>query len=197
MRIAPRIFLIATASLLSLGAGIAMAQDTLPEPAAAASDAQFKSQSSYCLGLDFGQNLMGEGIEVDIDAIVDGLRDALSGAQPKLNEEQIATVMGRFQQLLQQKAERQMAALAAENLAKGKEYLDANRSKEGVIETPTGLQYKVIEEGDGASPVETDTVRCHYEGTLIDGTVFDSSYKRGQPAEFPVRAVIDGWTEAL
>lgn len=168
-----------------------------PPTEGAISGGDFQQQSSYCLGLDFGQNLAAEEVEVDIDSLMLGLHDGLTSAAPQLTEEQITAVMGRFQQILQQKAEQKMAEIAAENLAQGTAFLKENLSKDGVVETPTGLQYKVLEEGDGPSPVEMDTVRCHYEGTLIDGTVFDSSYKRGQPAEFPVRAVIGGWVEAL
>ena len=156
-----------------------------------------QKQTSYCIGLEFGSNLVSDDVEIDLDALFSGIQDGFTKANPQLSQEQIMAVMRRFQLELQQKAEKKMAEAAAENLAKGKEFLDANRSKDGVIETPTGLQYRVLEEGDGDSPVDTDTVRCHYEGTLIDGTVFDSSYKRGQPAEFPLRGVISGWTEVV
>lgn len=157
----------------------------------------FQKQVGYCLGLDYGRRIKADGIEIDFAGFVAGMRDALTDATPELTDEQIVAVMDRFQSELQEKVEGKMADSAADNLAKGQKFLAENRSKEGVIETPTGLQYKVIEAGEGASPVGSDTVRCHYEGTLIDGTVFDSSYKRGEPAEFPVGGVIAGWTEAL
>ncbi len=157
----------------------------------------FQRQVGYCLGLDYGRRLKSDSIEIDFAGFVAGMRDALTDANPELTDEQIMAVMDRFQTELQQKVEGKMADIAAENLAKGQKFLAENRSKEGVMETPTGLQYKVIEAGDGDSPLGSDTVRCHYEGTLIDGTIFDSSYKRGEPAEFPVGGVIAGWTEAL
>lgn len=171
----------------------------LPAPGQAGEpdSARFREQLGYCLGLDFGSRIKADGVEVEFAGLVAGLRDALSGAEPQLSDEQIDAVMSRFQQSMQQKAEEQMADIAAENEAKGAAFLAENKSKEGVQETPSGLQYRIVEEGEGESPGPTDVVRCHYEGTLIDGTVFDSSYKRGQPAEFGVNQVIAGWTEAL
>jgi FKBP-type peptidyl-prolyl cis-trans isomerase FklB len=186
-----------------------LAQDNLPAPDAAPAadaapvpnqEAQFRQQVSYCLGLDFGRGLTEGGIAVDPDSVAAGLADALSGAEPKLTAEQFAAVMQRFQQVMQQKAqeaEKKMAGKGAENLARGEKFLAENGKKDGVQVTPSGLQYRVVEEGAGDSPGPRDTVRCHYEGTLIDGKVFDSSYKRGEPAEFPVNRVIAGWTEAL
>ncbi|TWU00663.1 Outer membrane protein MIP precursor [Botrimarina colliarenosi] len=169
------------------------------EPAGQPDDeaARFNEKVGYCIGLDLGRRLADDAAPVDLGAIVAGLRDGLSGAEPQLTDEQVAAVMDRFQQLMQQKAETKMAQEAQENLVRGEKFLTENRGKEGVQETDSGLQYRVIEEGEGDSPGLRDTVRCHYEGTLISGEVFDSSYKRGQPAEFPVGGVIDGWTEAL
>ncbi|MEO1495968.1 MAG: FKBP-type peptidyl-prolyl cis-trans isomerase [Planctomycetota bacterium] len=190
------------ATLIVAGVGVSFAEEAgLPAPAAVGADAnaddRFHEQLGYCLGLDFGARLRADGVDVDFAAMAAGLKDALSGAEPQLTTEQIDAVMRRFQQSMQQKAQRQMADIASENEAKGAAFLAENRSKDGVQETPSGLQYRVVEEGDGESPGPTDVVRCHYEGTLIDGTVFDSSYKRGQPAEFGVNQVIAGWTEAL
>jgi FKBP-type peptidyl-prolyl cis-trans isomerase FklB len=184
-------------------AATAIAQDNLPVPeAAAATDpqSQFNQQVSYCLGLDFGRGLVEGEVEIDVEALASGLRDAVSGTKPKLTDEQFAAVMGRFQMIMQEKAqaaEKKMAGKGADNLARGEKFLANNAVKEGIQVTPSGLQYRVLEEGSGDSPGPRDTVRCHYEGTLIDGTVFDSSYKRGEPAEFPVNRVIPGWTEAL
>ncbi|TWT47373.1 FKBP-type peptidyl-prolyl cis-trans isomerase [Botrimarina hoheduenensis] len=185
-------------------AGIVGAQDALPQPGVqpegappANAEQQYQQQLGYCLGLDFGTRLRADSVEADFAGIVAGIRDALTGAAPQLSEEQIAAVMNRFQQQLEQKAETRMADIAAENEAKGTAFLAKNRSAEGIQETPSGLQYRVIEAGAGEAPGPTDVVRCHYEGTLIDGSVFDSSYKRGQPAEFGVNQVISGWTEAL
>lgn len=190
----------------------ASAQDSLPGPdgaadppaatqpqesAPAAEAGGFKQQVSYSLGLDLGRRLRADGIDCDLGAMVAGIRDGLTAANPMLTDEQIKTVMTRFQQELAKKAEAKMADAATENLAKGEAFLNENRAKEGIQETDSGLQYRVVEQGDGPSPTASSTVKCHYEGTLIDGSVFDSSYKRGQPAEFPVGGVIAGWTEAL
>jgi FKBP-type peptidyl-prolyl cis-trans isomerase len=188
--------------LVSLAVG-AIAQDDLPAPeatGAADPQAEFNRQVSYCLGLDFGRGLVDGDVGIDVESLAEGLRDAVSGAKPKLTDEQFAAVMGRFQKIMQEKAqaaEKKMAGRGAENMARGEKFLADNAAKDGVQVTPSGLQYRVIEEGSGDSPGPRDTVRCHYEGTLIDGKVFDSSYKRGEPAEFPVNRVIAGWTEAL
>lgn len=162
----------------------------------ASAEARFTEKVSYCVGLDLGRRLSGDDVPVDLGAVVAGLRDGLSG-ESQLTDEQIDAVMRRFNQVLQQKAAEKMANAAEENLARGEAFLAENLKKDGVQSTESGLQYRVIEEGDGPSPGPRDTVRCHYEGTLIDGSVFDSSYKRGQPAVFPVGGVIEGWVEAL
>lgn len=182
-------------------AGMAQ-QDSLPSPEAPrasvdAADAPLAEQAGYCIGLDLGRRLREDEAPVDLAGLVAGLRDGLGGAKPQLTDEQVEVVMQQFQSLMQQKAEKKMAPVAEANLARGEKYLAANRAKEGVQETKTGLQYRVLTEGKGATPGPRDTVRCHYEGKLVTGEVFDSSYKRGEPAEFPVDGVIAGWTEAL
>lgn len=181
---------------LLLLAAPAVAQDELPAPDASG-EPKLQEQVGYCLGLDLGKRLREDRVEIDLASIVAGLRDGLSGAEPMLNKEEITAVMGQFRQLMQQKAEAKMAQIADDNLARGEAFLKENGAKEGVQTTDSGLQYRVIEEGEGASPGPRDTVRCHYEGKLISGEVFDSSIQRGQPAEFPVGGVIAGWTEAL
>lgn len=177
-------------------------QEDLPEPAATPAGGveegqQFQQKVAYSIGLDLGRRLRSDGIEVDLRAVVSGLRDGLTDAKPKLTDEQITAVMTQFQQQMQQKAQAQMADIAGENQAKGEAFLKENASKEGIQTTDSGLQYRIIEEGNGDSPTAADTVECHYEGKLINGEVFDSSYKRGEPATFPVGGVIAGWTEAL
>lgn len=169
-----------------------------PDPAGQLEDdPRFNEKVGYCLGLSMGRRLQADGAEIDLAAIVAGLRDGISGAQPQLTDEQIDAVMERFQLIMQKKAENKMTEAAQSNLARGEKFLAENRGKEGVQETKSGLQYRVVKAGEGAVPGPEDTVRCHYEGTLTSGEVFDSSYKRGQPAEFPVGGVIEGWTEAL
>jgi FKBP-type peptidyl-prolyl cis-trans isomerase FklB len=160
-------------------------------------DQQFNAQAGYCIGLDLGKRLRDDDAPVDLAAIVAGLRDGLTSAKPQMTTQQVDAVMERFQQVMQQKAQQKMVQAADVNLARGQKFLDENRKKEGVQETDSGLQYRVLTAGKGATPGPDDTVRCHYEGKLVSGEVFDSSYKRGEPAEFPVGGVIAGWTEAL
>jgi FKBP-type peptidyl-prolyl cis-trans isomerase FklB len=152
-----------------------------------------KQKLSYIFGVNAGQNLVAEGVDVDIDAFVAGVADMLAGKQPSLDQASAAKVIEQYQAT---KAE-QMAKLMNEKQAAAKAYMEANGQKEGVVTTESGLQYEVIEAGDGATPTPNDKVIAHYKGTLLDGTVFDSSYERGEPATFPVTGVIQGWQEAL
>jgi FKBP-type peptidyl-prolyl cis-trans isomerase FklB len=145
---------------------------------------------SYVIGTQLGQNFKRQGIQVNVESLTWGLKDALAGKKLALSQDEMRQVMTSFQQ-------RVMAEQGAKNLAEGKAFLEANKAKEGVKVLPSGLQYKVIEQGTGKSPTANDKVRTHYRGTLINGTEFDSSYKRNKPAEFAVSGVIEGWTEAL
>jgi FKBP-type peptidyl-prolyl cis-trans isomerase len=156
-----------------------------------------KDKVSYAIGLDIGTTMKRQLIDVDTSLMSKGVQDGLSGAKPILNEEQVREVMSTFQKDMMA---RQAAARKEEgekNAAEGKKFLEENKKKPGVKVTSSGLQYKVIAEGQGTSPKETDTVEVNYRGTLIDGKEFDSSYKRGKPATFPVNRVIKGWTEGL
>jgi FKBP-type peptidyl-prolyl cis-trans isomerase FklB len=137
--------------------------------------------------------LKGDNIDLDEEAFMAAIRDMAAGKQPRLSKSEIQAVLQKVQQ--QRAAEAQKTA--DENLRKGQEFLSANGKKAGVKTLPSGLQYKVIRAGTGKSPKATDTVKVDYRGTLINGTEFDSSYKRGQPATFPVNGVIKGWQEAL
>ena len=160
---------------------------------------------SYSIGLRMGQNFSGDDIAIDVSWLTKGITDGMKeDAKPILDEEQQREAMLEFQKELQKKQiaraaeEREkMAAAAKKNKEAGDKFLAANKKKEGVKTTDSGLQYEVLEEGDGKSPKPTDTVKVHYHGTLIDGTVFDSSVERKEPVEFPVNRVIEGWTEAL
>jgi len=145
---------------------------------------------SYIIGTQIAGNLRKANIEVNVDSLAQGIKDALEGNKLKLSQAEMKTVYGAWQQKMKQKQ-------ASENLAKGKAFLEANKTKEGVKVTDSGLQYKVIEKGTGENPTTSDKVRVHYRGRLVNGQEFDSSYKRGKPAEFPVTGVIKGWTEAL
>ena len=155
-----------------------------------------KEKLSYALGADMGSNLKKFEIDIDADLYVKGMKDALSG-NVLLTDQEIRTLIMALQKDVQTKQQEKMKAQAEKNKKDGDAFLAENKKKEGVKTLPSGLQYKVITEGKGASPKATDTVTVHYKGTLIDGTEFDSSYKRNSPATFPVNRVIAGWTEAL
>lgn len=153
-----------------------------------------EQHASYGIGLNMGQQLADNPFDgLDIDAVAAGLKAAFAGEEPAVSEEQIRAAFTVISQRMQA-AEAEAAKAAA---GEGEAFLAANAQKPGIVVTASGLQYEVLVQGDGAKPTRSDKVRTHYHGTLIDGTVFDSSYNRGQPAEFPVGGVIAGWTEAL
>ncbi|MBR4264303.1 MAG: FKBP-type peptidyl-prolyl cis-trans isomerase [Paludibacteraceae bacterium] len=146
---------------------------------------------SYALGLSMGQNLMGSGVEsLNYQDLAQGIEDVLTKQQPKISYQEAQQVLNTFFQELEQK-------VAGAAKAEGEKFLAENAKREGVKVTASGLQYEVLEPSLGQKPKATDTVRVHYEGTLIDGTVFDSSYRRGESITFPLNGVIKGWTEGL
>lgn len=152
---------------------------------------------SYAIGLNIGRSLQKDAIAVDPDIVARGVKDALSGGNTLLTDEEAKAAIVALQADLRKKQEETMKAAGDVNKKQGDAFLAANKAKEGVVTLASGLQYKVVTPGKGPKPAATDTVVCNYRGTLIDGTEFDSSYKRGQPATFPVGQVIPGWTEAL
>jgi FKBP-type peptidyl-prolyl cis-trans isomerase FklB len=152
-----------------------------------------KDKASYSIGLNLGRNFKKQNVDLNPDALVAGVKDAVSGKKPALSEAEERDVMTNFQKEVMDKQK----AMADKNAADGKKFLEDNKKKEGVKTTASGLQYKVMKEGTGPQPKASDTVTVDYKGTLIDGTEFDSSYKRGQPATFPLNGVIKGWTEGL
>ncbi len=156
-----------------------------------------KEKISYSIGMDIGGNLKRGSVEVDPDLLAKGLKDSYGGGKTILTEDQARQAIADFQKTLMAKQAETMQKLSEKNKADGEKFLAENAKKEGVKVLPSGLQYKEITPGTGKSPKTTDTVTTHYKGTLIDGTEFDSSYKRGQPATFQVSGVIPGWTEAL
>ncbi|MBZ0158112.1 MAG: FKBP-type peptidyl-prolyl cis-trans isomerase [Alphaproteobacteria bacterium] len=156
-----------------------------------------KDKISYSIGLDIGKDMKRQSIDIDPDILAKGIKDALSGNKPLLSEKEMQDTMIAFQKELAAKQGEKTKRLTEKNKKEGEAFLAANKKKEGVKTTSSGLQYKIIKEGAGKTPKATDTVTVHYRGTLLDGTEFDSSYKRGQPASFPVNDVITGWTEAL
>jgi len=152
---------------------------------------------SYGVALGLGRNMSRDGLDVDVDAFAAGLRDAISGTEPRLTDEEIQAEMVAFQERLNSEREAEASAAADANAAASAAFLEENATREGVMITESGLQYEVVEEGEGATPGPGDSVQVHYRGTLIDGTEFDSSYARGEPVTFGVGQVIAGWTEAL
>jgi FKBP-type peptidyl-prolyl cis-trans isomerase len=156
-----------------------------------------KEKRSYALGTTLGQQLRQQNVEVDLDILLRGIKDVLSGAKAAMTEEEVRASLTQLQTEMQNKQMEKMKQLAEKNQKEGEAFLAANKSKEGVVALPSGLQYKIITAGTGKKPTADDTVVCHYRGTLIDGTEFDSSYKRNEPATFPLKGVIKGWTEAL
>lgn len=182
-------------SVLLTGAGLACAQES--ESGSGEAPATQMEKVSYSIGLNMGRSLEQQSVEVDLDQLIQGIRDGLGDAEAKMTDEEIQTTMQAFQQEMMQKAQQERAEAGAKNEAEGAEFLAENKEREGVMVTDSGLQYEVLEEGDGPKPAADDQVTVHYKGTLIDGTVFDSSYDRGQPATFPLNAVIPGWTEGV
>jgi FKBP-type peptidyl-prolyl cis-trans isomerase len=189
-----------TLSLLLVGllAAPAVAQPAAKAPAAKAPAGEpapttVKDQASYSIGYDIGRSFKDRELDVELAMIVRGMKDALAGSDPVLTEEQMVLAMEEFQKVFQQQAAQRAKKSAEEGVA----FLAANGKREGVVTTASGLQYKVLKQGTGPSPKATDVVRTHYEGSFINGKVFDSSIKRGEPAAFGVNQVIPGWTEAL
>ena len=156
-----------------------------------------KDKISYGYGMEIGKNLKRQGIEINPDLLAQGLKATLSGDKTLLTEDEVRQTMMAFQQKMQASRMEKQKKEGEENKAKGEAFLAENKKKEGVQTTSSGLQYKVITKGTGPMTKADDTVVTHYRGTLIDGTEFDSSYKRGEPAKFGVTQVIKGWTEAL
>lgn len=156
-----------------------------------------KEKQSYALGMNIGRGLSRQGVDVDPAIVARGLRDTLEGAKPLLTDSEAETALNQLQTALKAKQDAERQKMGDANMKEGQEFLVANKTKEGVVTLPSGLQYKILTAGTGPKPAASDTVVCNYRGTFINGTEFDSSYKRGQPATFPVGGVIKGWTEAL
>ncbi len=213
-----RLFALCLAAVIVLGGTVYAYQDSKPKPDAAkpAADAPakvddgltFTERASYALGANVGtylQTLKGEEIELDFDMVIRGMKDSLeASAKPLVDESTCREAINElnkkrrdFRTKQQEKEAEDRAKQGDANKQIGADFLAENAKKEGVVSLPSGLQYKILAAGEGASPAVTDKVKVHYRGTLIDGTEFDSSYKRGQPASFGLNRVIKGWTEGL
>ena len=167
-----------------------------------------KDKASYAVGLNLGRNLGAQlnqqSVDFDQAILLRGMKDALAGGKTLLTDDEVKAVLTQLQTEVRARQQEKMKVeqektkvVVEENKKEGTEFLEANKTKEGVVALPSGLQYKILTEGTGPKPAATDTVSCNYRGRLLNGTEFDSSYKRGQPASFPVNGVIKGWTEAL
>lgn len=186
-----------TASVLcSVAFQAAIAADT-PAAASASTLTNEADKISYSIGVDIGQSFRKQNIQINSDLFMTGLKDGQSDKQSLLSKEEIYQTLVNLQNRLAQQQAETMAQQAKDNLAKGEAFLAKNKTATGIKTTTSGLQYRVIKEGKGAAPKPGDIVTTHYRGHLIDGTEFDSSYKRNEPATFTVNAVIPGWTEAL
>ncbi|MGS2718422.1 FKBP-type peptidyl-prolyl cis-trans isomerase [Eionea flava] len=196
-------FAAVTAATLVLAA---CGADKAPEEAPATDTAATEEASplstldqrlSYIVGENMARQFSSDGITLDTDTLALAVADVAAGSESRLSEEDKRNTIQEIQTRAQEKQKAENDALAAANKEAGAAYLAANATKEGVVTTASGLQYKEVTAGDGETPTENDTVTVNYKGTLVDGTVFDSSYDRGQPATFPVSGVIPGWIEAL
>jgi FKBP-type peptidyl-prolyl cis-trans isomerase FklB len=177
-------------------------KEKTPKSAGRKSDAQPRTEAErmgYVIGLDTGRRLQAQGLvkHIDLTLLARGINDALAANEPALSDKEIEDTIESIQKLVQESRQEMAKNLSKKNREEGSMFLKANAKKEGVKSTKSGLQYKVLKEGDGAVPKATDLVRTHYHGTFINGEVFDSSIRRGEPAVFPVNGVIAGWTEAL
>jgi FKBP-type peptidyl-prolyl cis-trans isomerase FklB len=156
-----------------------------------------KDKFSYALGMNLGTSLHKQSVPVDPNILARGLKDALAGGKTLLTEDQARATLMEVQTEMRKKQQEQMQVAGDASKKEGDAFLAANKSKEGVVTLPSGLQYKILTQGTGPKPTLSDSVVCNYRGTLLNGSEFDSSYKRGEPATFPVNGVIKGWTEAL
>jgi FKBP-type peptidyl-prolyl cis-trans isomerase len=191
-------FVALTATAIALTAcGGEKAETPAPAPQAASPLETLDQRLSYIVGENMAAQFKRDGIVLDVTALSLAVEDVQAEKESRLSEDDKRATITEIQQRGQEKQKAELEALSAENKAEGDAYLAANGAKEGVVTTDSGLQYKELTAGEGANPTAEDTVTVHYKGTLTDGTVFDSSYDRGQPATFPVNGVIPGWVEAL
>lgn len=156
-----------------------------------------KQKLSYAIGVDAARNFKRMGIDIDLEVLIRALRDTQSESKLLMSDDEMRAALTAYQKEMQQKQAQEAKVTAEKNKKEGDAFLAENKTKEGVVTLASGLQYKILKTGEGKKPTDEDTVEVNYKGTLISGTEFDSSYKRGQPASFPVKAIISGWREAL
>lgn len=169
----------------------------IPKTSVVSSNSDDLAKVGYGFGYMMGDGNKDTANDLNLDAYFQGFRDAYLGNKPAMNEDEIKKVLINYQKRKEAEYAKQLEQTAKNNLAKGNQYLADNAKKTGVITTKSGLQYKIIKQGTGKKPALKDTVKVHYEGKLIDGTVFDSSYKRGEPTDLSLDSVIDGWKEGI
>lgn len=180
-------FILAVTCLSLLAATPVLAQDVTSD----------NEKVSYAVGWDMGTNIKRRVGELDVDTIIQAIRDAVNESEPRVSQEEMQQILIALQQQMRQEQLEALRKLAEENKAKSEAFLAENRSKTGIVALPSGVQYRVIEEGEGQRPSLEDTVRVHYRGSKMDGREFDSSFARGTPEEFTVNAVLRGWQEVL
>jgi FKBP-type peptidyl-prolyl cis-trans isomerase FklB len=156
-----------------------------------------KEKVSYGIGMDISKDFKQRALDLDIELLIKGFRDGYTGSKALMTDEEIRATLMAYQKELQEKEAAAIKALAEKNKTEGDAFLAANKTKEGVVSLPSGLQYKILKAGNGKLPIDTDTVSVHYQGSLINGTIFDSSIKRGEPISLSPKEVIPGWKEAL
>jgi FKBP-type peptidyl-prolyl cis-trans isomerase FklB len=200
------VFIFSVAQIFAQQPGAARPQagaEALPQGKASAPAAGMgsdKQKASYGIGFRMGSDMRGSQLtadDVDLQAFVRGMTDGINKSKPAISEQDLSQAMKNFHDQLTARIQDKAKSAGEKNKKDGEAFLAANKGKDGVKTLPSGLQYKVIKSGNGPTPGANDTVKAHYKGTLLDGTVFDSSYDRGEPATFPVNGVIPGWTEAL
>jgi FKBP-type peptidyl-prolyl cis-trans isomerase FklB len=180
-------FVLALTVLTAIWAGPLMAQDLSSE----------KGKLSYAVGWDIGEDIKRRGAEFDVEAIIAAIRDSASDAEPRVDSEEMVALLTELQQKVRQEQAEAFRLLAEDNQAKAEEFLSNNAAKNGIVALPSGVQYRIIEEGEGARPGMESTVKVHYRGSKINGHEFDSSFARGVPEEFTVNTVLRGWQEVL
>jgi FKBP-type peptidyl-prolyl cis-trans isomerase FklB len=180
-------FTFALLVLIAMITGPALAQDVTTD----------KGKLSYAVGWDIGEDIQRRGGEFDVETIITAIRDSAAGSEPKVPTEEMVALLNELQQKVRQEQAEALRKLAEENQKKSEDFLAANLSKTGIVALPSGIQYRIIEEGDGSRPGMESTVRVHYRGSKMDGLEFDSSFARGVPEEFAVNAVLKGWQEVL